>query len=78
MVGSRPPAKQLGESDGRKQNENIDWYLWTAVLGVPDIAPPLCSWDDLKRPGYTLSDIEIYHQVLDELITARRKAMANI
>lgn len=73
MVGKRPPAKSSSNS-GRKSG--VDWYLMNPCVGIPELCPPLCSWRELTDGTYTLADVEMFNQTLDEILTAHKAAMA--
>jgi hypothetical protein len=46
----------------------------TAVVGVKDLCPPLCSFSQLKDGSISLLDIEMYHWAIDELTAAAKSS----
>lgn len=74
MVGKRPPAKRNRKESGRVEQSAVDWYLMNPCVGVPDICPPLCSWHQLTDGTFTLADVEMFNQALNEMIEAYNAA----
>ena len=37
-------------------------------VGVPNLLPPLCKYSDLRDGTYTLADVEMFNQTIDEMV----------
>jgi|GEM_PF-7075943 len=43
--------------------------------GIPNVCPPLCTWEQTRDGTYTLADIQRFHYTLDELSHYRIEAI---
>ena len=65
-----------GRSGKRQLDSEPDWFLWNPCVGIPGVCPPLAQWHQMTDGTYTLADVQMMNSVLDELMKARKQAMA--
>ncbi|WP_174233111.1 hypothetical protein [Neopusillimonas maritima] len=46
-------------------------------VGVNGICPPLCTRAQLTDGTYSLEDVEMFNQAIEELVRAHKEAMNN-
>ena len=63
-------------ANGRSGQLEIDWFLWQPCIGIPDLCPPLCTWEQLNDGTYSIADVKQMNNVMEALVNARKKAMA--
>jgi hypothetical protein len=40
-------------------------------VGVVGLCPPFCTWAELNNGTYSLADVELFNQAIEEMIAAR-------
>lgn len=44
-------------------------------VGIPDVCPPLCTMAQINDGTYSLADIEVMNQAIEEALDAALEAM---
>lgn len=53
----------------------IDWYLMRPTVGIEGVCPPMCSMSEINDGTYTITDIEIMNQAMEEMLEETIRSM---
>lgn len=70
MAGRRRKKRQ--SSSGRPSS--VNWYLMRPCTGINGLCPPFCTWAQLNDGTYSLADVEMFNQAMDEIIDAAERS----
>ncbi|RTQ01301.1 hypothetical protein EKN38_13080 [Enterobacter sp. WCHEn045836] len=72
MAIKQERAKPRTGSDG--QEARVDWFLWRPCTGIGNLCPPLAAWSDMTDGTYSIEEVQMMHDAMDDLIDAADKA----
>ncbi|EKN5118395.1 hypothetical protein DYG59_06025 [Yersinia enterocolitica] len=62
-------TQRQGKKRGKQSAapSRVDWFLWRPCAGAGQHCPPLARWSDMLDGTYTIDDVQLMHDVLDEI-----------
>ncbi|MGM7765251.1 hypothetical protein, partial [Yersinia enterocolitica] len=62
-------TQRRGKKRGKQSAapSRVDWFLWRPCAGAGQHCPPLARWSDMLDGTYTIDDVQLMHDVLDEI-----------
>ncbi|PNF10546.1 hypothetical protein A6J71_10455 [Enterobacter cancerogenus] len=64
-------------SGGEGEDARVDWFLWRPCTGVGNICQPLARWTEMTDGTYSIEEVQMMHDAMDDLLDAAEKARSN-
>ncbi|WRQ13133.1 hypothetical protein [Vibrio phage vB_VpM-pA2SJ1] len=51
------------------ENPSVNWFILRPTIGYSDFGiPPMCTAMDLRKPGFTIADVQVWFNAVEEII----------